>query len=132
MKKVVLFLMMVLVFFSFQSIQGQDAEVQDAEVQDAEVQYEGTNLRGQLLTKNKYGEFPSQGAKVELYVHREDKWKPADTSFTDTHGYYYFNLIAPDSNYAIKINDKDIYAIEVRIIDYSQYRFQNLGKIILD
>lgn len=92
-------------------------------------QYPGTNVRGQIMTSNPYGQqVPLVSAKVDLFVFNPQfqQLQYLATSYTDGYGFFFFNGL-PVNNYVINVNGARSYNINVIPIDYNYYRFQDLG-----
>jgi hypothetical protein len=99
---------------------------------EAKAQYPGTNLRGRVLASGAYGQ-PFLNARVDLYAFNTitSSWVLVTTSYTDYQGFYYFRFVPPGNHYAIQINGKLTYQVQVSMIDYRYYTFQDLPALNL-
>jgi hypothetical protein len=91
--------------------------------------YPGTNVRGQIITQNPWGQqVPFVSAKVDLYIFNTgvNQWQYLSTSYSNNYGFFFFNYL-PINNYSISINGSRSYNIQVIFIDYRFYQFQDLG-----
>jgi hypothetical protein len=97
-------------------------------------QYPGTNLRGQILTYNTFGQVvPFSYARVDLLFFdgrfpSGQQWRVVATVQADVNGVYFFQYIIPNV-YTIQVNQSKTYNIQVLVIDYRYYSFQELGQI---
>jgi hypothetical protein len=92
-------------------------------------QYPGTNIRGQVLATNQWGnQVPFASAKVDLYYFNQssNQWQFMGTCYSDGFGFFSFPNV-PVDNYVIWINGVKNYGIQVGYIDYRYYQFQDLG-----
>ena len=75
-----------------------------------------TDLRGKVQNFNPYSKtyFPVPKVRVEFwyYDQRIRNWAFSSFTMTDTYGMYYFNNIAPNANYCIKVEGR-LYPISV-------------------
>jgi hypothetical protein len=96
-------------------------------------QYPGTNLRGQILTYNVYGQVvPLAYARIDLFFFDGryppgQQWRLIGTVSTDAYGFFFFNYIIPNV-YTIQVNQLKSFNIQVLVIDYRYYSFQDLGQ----
>ena len=98
-------------------------------------QYQGTNLRGRLVTRNYSEQVPVVQAKIDLYFFNGSmppgsQWILLGTSYTDAYGFYYFRLVPP-AYYTLQINHSLNVNIRVVPIDYRFYTYQDIQLINL-
>jgi hypothetical protein len=95
----------------------------------SQYQYPGTNLRGQILTINGWGQqVPLAYAKVDLYFFNQQFQQLQFLSSTNTDGYgFFFFRSVSVNNYVIYVNGAKYFNIRVVPIDYRFYQYQDLG-----
>lgn len=101
-----------------------------------QAQYPGTNLRGQVVTRNQFGlTLPLPGVRVDLLVLNPNN--PAGqqlmilgTSFTNQGGFYFFNRVQPGF-YTIEINQTQTFPLQVNVIDYRYSLYQDISQYFL-
>jgi hypothetical protein len=98
----------------------------------AYAQYPGTNIRGQMVTHNQFGQqVPLISAKVDLYLFnpQTQQWIFMSATYTDGYGFFFFRYV-PVNNYVISVNGLKSFNIQVVPIDYRYYNHQELGYFI--
>ena len=91
----------------------------------AYAQYPGTNLRGQIVSAYNGQAIPS--AQVNLYFYNSyyQNWVIIASAYTDANGFYYFQYVVPGF-YVIQVNQVKNYNIQVVMINYNYYTYQDL------
>jgi hypothetical protein len=95
--------------------------------------YRGTDLRGRIVTSYYNQITPLVSAKVDLYFYDSrypvgQQWRLITTTYTDAYGFYFFRSILPNY-YTIWVNENKSYNIQVVMINYNLYSFQDLPQL---
>lgn len=96
-------------------------------VSETQAQYPGTNLRGRVMSNGYYGQTPLTYANIDLWIYNSyyKKWQVVASTVTDAYGFYYFSGVKPNA-YTIQVNKSKNYNINVVMIDYRYYQYQDL------
>lgn len=92
-------------------------------------QYPGTNLRGQISIHNNGQIVPFAYARVDLLFYDGNGFRIIATVSTDVSGVYFFRYVIPNA-YTIQINGNKGFNVQVMVIDYRYYSFQELGQFV--
>ena len=91
-------------------------------------QYPGTNLRGRILSVNvNQQQFPLVSAEVEIYYFDAyaNQWRVLTRTLTDAYGFFFLQRV-PVGFYTIQVNRLKNYNIQVIMIDYNMFQYQDL------